>query len=121
MNRFFPALAALSLGLTGCATMPGGLPSPASVADRTTIDEQAGITVTLAYTAAARAATLAIQTGLVRDPATIAQIKALDTRAYNAVLAMRAAYTAANSSGYASALVQANGAIGDFLAAVKGN
>ena len=61
---------------------------------------------------AARAAALAINTGVIKDKAQIARIGQLNTRAYQAVLAVRAAYLAANASGYAAALSQARAAIG---------
>ncbi len=112
---------AMSLGLSGCTTIAPAALQPVTYADQTKIDEQVGLTVTLAYTAAARAAALAISTGLVKDRATIARIGHLDQRAYNAVLAVRAAYEAGNSANYLSALTQAQAAIADLLAAVKGN
>jgi hypothetical protein len=120
LSRFTLALACASLGLSGCASV-GGIPaSPGQLANKTVVDEQVGITATLAYTAAARAATLAIQTGLIKNPVTIARIKALDSRAYGAVQAIHTAYLAANASGYGTAIEQANAAVSELLASVKG-
>ena len=119
--KYFLVLPAV-LALAACNPgVLGPILSPSAIADRTKIDEQAGITVTLAYTAAARAATLAIRTGMVKDRATIARIGELDTRAFRAVDAVRAAYNAGNSSAYVDALTQANAAIGELLASFKGN
>jgi hypothetical protein len=101
-------------------TSPGALPTPVAVADRTKVDEQAGITVTLAYTAAARAAALAIDAGLVKDPAKVARIGQLDNQAYAAVQAVRTAYSAANAADYATAIARANAAVSALTAASKG-
>lgn len=112
-----------ALALTGCdvsqrlATIP---PAPITVADRTKVDEQLGLSLTLAYTAAARAAALAIETRLVRDPATIRRIGELDRRAYAAVQGVRTAYLAGNAAGYVEALKGANAAVSELLAAAKG-
>lgn len=122
MTRF-PLLAACALALSAAGCMPPklGLPAgPAAISDATKIDEQAALTVTLAYTAAARAAALAIETGLVKDRATIARIGALDRRAYAAVQAAERAYRAGNAASFAAALVDARAAIGILLSSVKG-
>jgi len=105
----------------GAILSSGALPAPSSVADTTKVDEQTGLAVTLAYTAAAKAAKLAIQTGLIKSPATMARVAALDTRAYHAVQAVRSAYLAGNATSIAAALAQANGAVSDLLSATKGN
>lgn len=120
MKKFLLAIAASSLALGGCTTV-GPYGSPVVVANQSKIDEQIGLTVTLAYTASARAAALAINTGLIKDPAAIQRIGQLDARAYAAVLAVRSAYQAGNSADYLSALSQAQSAIADLLAATKGN
>lgn len=117
MRRLALAIAALSLGLGACTPTPPLTPS--SVANQTKLDEQVGLTVTLAYTAAARAAALAIKTGLVKDKATIARIGELDKRAYAAVLGVRAAYQAGNATDYLSALTQARTAIAALLGAAR--
>jgi hypothetical protein len=124
MRKLMLVLAASSLALTGCAglgtaanVVTGG---PVTVADQTKVDEQLGLSLTLAYTAAARAAALAISTGLVSNQATIAKIGQLNSRAYAAVTAVRSAYLAANGSAYLAAVSQARAAIGDLLAAVRG-
>ena len=115
-------IAAAAFALAACPGPINNIPTaPAQIADQTKIDEQVGLTVTLAYTAAARAAALAIETGVIKDNATIARIGELNSRAYAAVLAVRAAYSASNASGYASALNRARGAITALLAAAKGN
>lgn len=122
MRRTLLALAcALSVITTGCGVTSAVVGGPVVVADQTKLDEQVGLTLTLAYTAAARAAGLAISTGLVKDTATIRHIGALDRRAYAAVVAVRSAYLAGNSANYLAAIAQARAAVGDLLAAAKGN
>jgi hypothetical protein len=115
------AVALASCGITtGVLTPPE---SPGAVADRTKLDEQAGITVTLAYTAAAKAAALAIRTadaiGHPLPAATVQRIGALDAQAYAAVQAVRQAYLTANAASYAAAIAQANAVIGNLLAAAS--
>lgn len=107
--------------MMGCASVPDRIPSsPAAVADKETIDEQAALTLTLAYTGAARAAALAIETGLVDDPKVIARIGELDVAAFGAVKAAESAYRAGNADSYALALVEARAAVGALLSSVKG-
>ena len=127
MNRTFLALlAVLSMGLTtACGTVGTLLTgSPATVANQTKLDEQVGLTVTLAYTAAARAAGLAITTaaaiGKPLSPATVKRIGELDLRAFAAVTAVRNAYLSVNSASYLSALSGARAAVADLLAAAGG-
>lgn len=119
-----------AMALAGCTT-PGAafppitdptaaFPAPSTIADRTKVDEQAGLTVTLSYVAASRLAALSIRTGVVSDPATIRRIGEADNRAKAAVDAVRAAYLTANSDSYASALANARVAVGLLLDAVKG-
>ena len=77
--------------------------------------------MTLAYTAAARSAALAIRTGLIKNPATIRRIGELDSRAFLAVQGVRSAYLAGTERNYADALGSANVALGQLLDASKGN
>ncbi len=115
--------AALVLPLASCSPLvPPRLPAaPAEVGETTKLDEQAALTITLAYTAAARAATLAIETGLVSDRAAIARIGAVDRRAYAAVRAAEAAYRAGNSASYVAALGEARRAVALLLSSIEGD
>jgi hypothetical protein len=111
---------AASLSACGPALNSGIVPGPNVVSDRTKVDEQAGITVTLAYVAASKLAGLAIETGLVKDKVTIQRIGLLDRQAFDAVSAVRAAYDAGNAASYADALVKANVALKAFSDLVPG-
>ena len=95
---------ALLFPLASCSHLdPSGAPrAPVDVSEGTKIDEQAALTITLAYTGAARAAALAIETGLVDDPTTVARVGEIDRRAYAAVQATEAAYRAGNAASYAA-------------------
>lgn len=124
--NLLPILLALVIStpmLASCSTIEAasGLPSPSSLADRTTIDESAATLVTLAYTATAKAAALSIEAKAVRDPATIRKIGELDTKAFAAVKAVEAAYRTANSDDYITAVRKANAAVQEFLAAFRGD
>src|SRR5688572_27657533 len=109
------ALGLLALSVAGCSGLNTAAQvastSPVEVANRTKLDEQAGITLTLAYTAVSKAAGLAIETGLIKDTALITRLGELDRAAYQAVMAVRQAYLAANSASYLAAMKQANTAI----------
>ncbi len=124
MNRCTRGRAlALLLPLAACS-LPAvaDLPtSPGDVAQTTTVDEQAALAVTLAYTGAARAAALAIETGLIADRDTIARIGALNRSAYTAVQAVERAYRAGNADSYLAALADARAAVTLMLDAVKGD
>lgn len=116
MRRLLLAIAALFMvPLTACATL--GIPSsPSVLADGTKMDEQAGIALNLAYTAAAKGAALAIRTGIVSDPATIKRIGELNRFAFAKLTALNAAYNAGNASSYLVALSEAKVAVNAFVA-----
>lgn len=109
-------LASLALTLSACVT-PTLPASPAVVADRTVLDEQAGLAIELAYEAAGTAVLTANRAGLI--PATLKpRIAAADRKAFAAVQAVRAAYDAGNATSYATALTIARGAVTDLLTAI---
>jgi hypothetical protein len=127
----------LALSLAGCTealSLVGGLAGgmaggPATVADRTTLDERAALGIETGYQVAAQLALVAFQTGFVapsqdadvqRDNfcemvvAGLAvvtdrggQIAALDCRAHHAVTMMRRAYDAGNAASFAVAFAEA--------------
>lgn len=119
MKRMLLAAVAAMM-LAGC--VPGGdrIESVSAVADRTKIDEQAALAITLAYTAAARAANVGIEAELIKDRETINRIGELDRRAYAAVQATQRAYRAGNATSYAAAITDARAAVALFLSSVKG-
>lgn len=115
MRKLMLAAAMAAMPLGGCATLPA---TPADLAGQTLLDEKAAIGAELSYTAAAKAATLAIRANAVSDPATIAKIGELDRKAYAAVQATREAYNAGNAASYAEAFTRAQGAVSALLAAI---
>lgn len=117
------ALALLTPMLLAGCNLSSTLPPPSSVsgASHSVLDEQTGVLVTDAYTAASLAASLAIKTGVVSKPATVRKIGELDNRAYTAVLAVRSAYQAGNASSYNSAIADARAAVNGMIAAIKGD
>jgi hypothetical protein len=71
MKKLIVALCALALTactpvLAGLATMAGAPASPAAIADKTVLDEKAGIAVETMYAAVARAGALAFRAGLIK-------------------------------------------------------
>lgn len=101
----------LSLALASCNM--GALPAPNTVANQTTLDERAAIAVEMAYQAAAQ---LALSTGVAKRES----VKAADRRAYEAVKAVRNAYSAGNASSYATAAASAHTAVASLLTALRG-
>lgn len=114
-------IAPLALCLSGCAGLSALTqlpPAPAAAANRTVLDEQAAISVELAYQAAARAVSLAVDLGLIRGEAA-ARVAELDRRAYRAVLTARAAYDAGNATSYGAAVATARAEIAAMIDAAK--
>lgn len=125
MKRSIIATALLALALTACAPLLGaltGLPAaPAAVADKTIVDEQAALSVELAYQTATQLVLTANRAGLLKDDSLRARVRAADQTAYQGVLAARAAYRAGNAADYGAAAATARAAISDILSAVKGS
>lgn len=95
-----------------------GVPAPAIIANRTVLDEHALTALELAYKAERLALETAVDAGLLKGGnATTAST--LDNRAYGALSAARAAYSAGNAATYSAALTQAKLAISQALAAIK--
>lgn len=103
----------LPIALTLASCGHASIPTPATVADATTLDEKAAIGVELGYQAAAQ---LALATGAARSE----RVKSADRRAYAAVKAVRAAYNAGNASSYPTAAIAAHEAVAALLTAIKG-
>jgi len=121
MKRLVFAAAAACL-VAGCGlTLPpvSGIPAPADVADRVTLDEQGAIGVELAYKGLRIALEVATDAGLIRGERAV-QVAALDNRAYQLVTATRAAYRAGNAQGYATAVQEARAVIDQALNALRG-
>lgn len=113
-------LAPLAL-LAGCTPAPINVPPPpVTVANSTVLDEKAATAVELSYKAMRLAMETAIDAGYLRGE-NARNAAELDNRAYAAVLAVRAAYSAGNAAGYDEAIGKALAAVGAAMAAVKGN
>jgi hypothetical protein len=112
-------IASLALALTSCAgvALPGTFPPPA---ERTTLDEKAGLAVTVAYQAANRLGLMAIRFGVAKG-ATAERIKQLDAQAFAAVQLARQAYLAGQASSYDAAIASANDLIAQITALSKGS
>ncbi len=117
MNRLFLAILA-PLALSGCAGLStlAGLPSaPVAVADETVLDEQAALSIDLAYKAARLAIETGVDAGVIRGERA-ARLAEVDNQAFAAVQAARRAYRAGNATSYGAALAEARAAIADMLA-----
>lgn len=128
MKRFLIPIA-LSLALSGClsagtavnsaATVADavGAPPPVTIADKTVLDEQAGLAITSGYRAAVTAARLANR---VRpfSPALKAKVADLDNRAFAAVAGVRTAYETGNADSYREAAARARSLIDQIVALV---
>jgi len=112
MKKIWTAFAPALLLLAGCAGQLGGVASGGSTATQS-LDTRAVIGVELAYQAAAQ---FALATGAAKTE----RVKAADRRAYAAVKAVRAAYSAGNASSYPTAAIAAHEAVAALLTAIKG-
>lgn len=124
MIKFRGFLIAASLALCACAVpgiapADGGLPNaPGELADATLLDEQAALSVELAYQAAGTAVRTAVDAGVLHGEAAD-KVAALDRQAYRAVRAVRDAYDAGNADSYAQAAIIARRHIAALLALVR--
>lgn len=148
MRSLLIAIAALALSacapvLSGLATMAGAPSSPAAIADKTTLDEKAGIAVETMYTAVVKAGSLAFRTGIVQpssNPAvqqdnfcalvkakvfeptdTGSELAALECRLRAARDLTRDAYDAGNAATYDRAAREAVALGREMLAMLKGS
>lgn len=118
-----------ALALAGCTTAgavhtagtvaavtadAAGVPPPVTYADRTTLDEKGAIGAETTFTLAAKAATLAIRSGIVSEPATIVRIGEVRGKAYAALLKIRSAYRIGNAASYSAAFREFEAAIADL-------
>lgn len=93
---FLIPLAALALALPGCNASGslGPIPSsPGAIAPANELDERLAVGAELAYKTLRLALELGVDAGVIRGERAT-QMAALDNRAYQAVLAVRAAYRA---------------------------
>lgn len=118
IKHIITAFAALALASCSAVTTPGPLPTPSEVVDRTAMDEQAAVSVELAYKAFRTALELAVDSGVLKGERAAKAAKA-DQTAYNAVLVMRTAYRTANSEDYLNAARSAKIAVEQALATVR--
>ncbi len=121
MRSLFNVLISICLfcALSGCAGMLNGIggvpPSPAAVADRTVLDEQAALSVELAYQASSVVIRAAASVGALRGESA-SRVAEIDRKAYRAVLAARAAYDAGNAVNYGAAVATARAEVASLLA-----
>lgn len=108
---------ALSAGVVGCKQGPEGIAStPAEVADTTKVDEQAALGAEVLYTTASTLGNTLSRAGAIDR----AKFQALDAKAYDYLLAVRAAYKAGNSGGFVEALSHLNDVVGQIRDLNKG-
>jgi hypothetical protein len=129
MRRLFILPIFLALAACGIATAddpPTSTPPPVEVsagpsafADATTVDEQAGSAVELAYMAARTACELAVDMGRIQGE-TATRWRDLNRRAYAAVQVARTAYRAGNERSYQAAAGQALPLIAELLSLARG-
>lgn len=105
------ALALSGCGLQGMTTTP---PPPATVADKTVLDEQALLSLELAYKAARIAVETGVDAGIIKG-ATATRFAALDNAAFLGLAVARQAYSAGNARSYAEAITSGRGAVTDLL------
>lgn len=121
MRTFIIGLAALALA--ACSTTTPStivIPAPSEFAGRTAVDEQVAVGVENGYKAFRLALELGVDTGVIKGERAV-KAREANTRAYNALLVLRAAYKTANSTDFLAAARSANIAIEQGIAAVRSN
>jgi hypothetical protein len=109
MMRRFALLLALA-PLAACHVS-----SPSDVAQSTVLDEKAGIAAETLYTAASKVGQNLVAAGRMSRET----YRALDQRAYTALLVTRAAYRAGNAASYNAAMIEEINAAYAIFAEVK--
>lgn len=116
MKMIIMGLAALSL--TACAPMADIVGNNgtaiSNAADKTTLDEQAGIDATAGYTAASKLGYVLAKNGLIDK----VMFKDYDNKGYAAVQVIHDAYEAGNAANYITAIAKAKKARDDIAALV---
>lgn len=116
MKRYLILCAALSL--TACAPMADIVGNNgtaiSNAADKTTLDEQAGIDATAAYVATSKLGYVLAKNGLIDKAA----FKAADNKGYAAVQVIHDAYETGNAANYMTAIAKAKKARDDIAALV---
>jgi hypothetical protein len=117
-------IAAAAMSLAACAPLATAVGPPDNLvpgvaADKTVLDEQVAISVELAYQAAVLTVSTATKAGLVKGPLAEKLLDA-DRVAYQAVLAVRAAYDTGNARSYADAATSAHSAIRSVIGLIAG-
>lgn len=109
------------LALAGCAhsAIPPAS-TPATIADRTVLDEKAMAGVELAYRSMRIALETAVDAGLLKGGAALVAAQ-MDLRAETAVEAVHSAYQAGNAQSYDQAIAQAFDAIEAARDVIKGD
>jgi len=94
-------LIAMALMMTSaCSWLPNGVASsPAEIADQTVVDEKIATGAEVLYTTASTLGNTLSRNGLIDR----AQFQVLDERAYQALVAVRAAYKTGNSADFLTA------------------
>ncbi len=106
--------------LAGCETVPSVPLAPATVADRTIMDEKAASGFELAYATARTLGELAVDTGRLKGERA-AQVQMLNRRAYAALQVIRTAYRSGNSDTWLAATADFQAAVGQINSLAKGN
>lgn len=115
MIRILPL--ALLLALPSC-NLGALMQPPATHANATVLDEKLAIGAELSYQAVTQAVLSANAVRPFSDSAK-ERIKAADRKAYEALVAVRAAYRAGNASSYSMAAAEAQSAVAALLEAIK--
>lgn len=107
--------AALMLG--ACAGLGVSAPGPATIAERTTLDERGLLGAELAYKSARTLAEAGADAGLI-GPKLAADIAQVDAKLYGALKRAREAYAAGNAATFEGALAEAAPLITELWALV---
>lgn len=106
-------IAAAALALAGCGAVAApitSMPAPATVADKTALDEKPARVLERAYKAVRGAAEAGVDAGAIRGT-TAARVARADNEAFSWLGVVRSAYDAGNAATYTEAIEHAKAAI----------
>jgi hypothetical protein len=119
MKRLLIGLCLLAVPLGACTTTTPVSLQPATYTNQIVEDEQLATTAELAYKSWRLAATVAVQSGLIKG-ATAAHVAVIDNKLYAALGKVEHAYGAANATSIKAALSEFNVILNDSYTEIGG-
>jgi hypothetical protein len=119
VKRLLLGLCLLALPLGACTTTTPVSLQPATYTNQIVEDEQLATTAELAYKSWRLAATVAVESGLIKGP-TAVRVAGIDNRLYAALTMVEHAYAAGNATSIKTALAEFNVTLNESYTVIGG-